>query len=74
MEFFEKNNVSRCFRKISEGNVQPRSTFGEKVLQEKTRGKESFGQGLFNLATNQNHMEMLKKSPNFIELLKVLIQ
>lgn len=45
---------------------------GKKVLKEKTRGKDSLGQGLFNLAKYQNHLE-LKKFLNFIAVLEVLI-
>lgn len=45
---------------------------GKRVLKEKTRGEDSSGQGLFNLATYQNHLG-LKNFLDFIAVLEVLI-
>lgn len=46
---------------------------GKRVLEENTRGKESLGQGLLNLATYWNHLG-IKKFPDSTAFLEVLIQ
>ena len=69
LQVFEKSNISICCRNISENNIYTLGQdLGKRVLKEKTRGKESLGQGLLKLATYQNHLG-LKSFLDFIAFL-----